>query len=117
MKNEYHVGFLVLYDGPDWTEHFMLWIGTLSKRYRENAHGSERAAELIRLCDHLVSKPRRRLGNGVLVSVLRPGLLVQNLSLVEKAMTVRPVMLCEEAYTELGGALHRLGPAYLHGER
>ena len=117
MKKEVRVELLVLYEGQDWTEYIILWIETLSKQYRETPAGSEGATEVVHLCNHVISKGSFwRLTPLLLLSVVRAGLLLGSEALIEKAMTVHPETLREEAYTELGGALHGLGPAYLHGE-
>lgn len=116
VKKEHRAEIIMRSDGEDWTKHFNFRIETLSERYRETPNDSALAAELIYLCEHVVSKPHRSLTSFMLCSVVRVGLLVGSDALIKKAMTVYPEKLGYDAYTEFGRALHGLGLGYLFGE-
>ena len=63
-----------------------------------------------------MSDLKPNVSSNVLASVVTASILVRDEVLIEKVMTVHPGRLREVAYAELGGALHGLGLAYLHGE-
>ncbi|SLM34722.1 hypothetical protein LPUS_03647 [Lasallia pustulata] len=120
MKKESRMEFLITSNSQAVTEYFVSFVQTLFKQYRETPDNPERATELVCLCNHIVlvvSDLKPHVSSNMLASAVTASMLVKDEALIEKVMTVYPGGLREVAYAELGGTLHGLGLAYLHGER